>query len=57
MCVHFIEFYLDLCRRFMGYYSPEPAYVRYHDFVYHSGGIFRMAVQNIGEAPAKTFAE
>jgi hypothetical protein len=57
MSLHFIEFYFDFSRRLIGYYSPEPVYVRSHDFVSNSGGFFRMAVQNIGEAPAKTFAE
>jgi hypothetical protein len=57
MSLHFIEFYFDLSRRLIGYYSQEPVYVRSHDLTSNSGGVFRMAVPNIGEAPAKTFAE
>lgn len=52
------DFSFDRFRRLMGYYSPDPVYVSYHDFAYETGGgFFRMAAQNIGEAPAKTFAE
>lgn len=46
----------DIFRRLMGYYKQsEPVYV--YDFAIKIGSTFRMAVSNIGEAPAKTFAE
>jgi hypothetical protein len=44
----------------MGHYTPyqlDHLHVHYYDFAYEPKGPFRMAAQNIADAPAKTFAE